>query len=52
MPPVRPWNLEGPHARDAKARASQAFNAGHLSAAEKMKVDHKADAVLAEGKGT
>ena len=34
------------HARDAKARASQAFNAGRLSAAEKSKVDHKADAVL------
>ena len=34
------------HARDAKARASQAFNAGHLSAAEKSKVDRKADAVL------
>ncbi len=34
------------HARDAKARASQGYNAGHLSAAEKAKVDHKADAVL------
>jgi hypothetical protein len=36
------------HARDAKARASQALNAGRLSAAEKTKVDHKADAVLAK----
>lgn len=35
-----------PHARDAKARASQGFNAGRLSAAEKAKVDRKADAVL------
>jgi hypothetical protein len=35
------------HARDAKARASQAFNAGRLSAAEKAQVDHKADAVVA-----
>jgi hypothetical protein len=34
------------HARDAKARASQALNSGHLSAAEKAKVDRKADAVL------
>jgi hypothetical protein len=34
------------HARDAKARASQAFNAGHLSAAEKARVDRKADAEL------
>ena len=36
------------HARDAKARASQALNAGRLSAADKTKVDHKADAVLAK----
>ncbi len=36
------------HARDAKARASQALNAGRLSAEDKTKVDHKADAVLAK----
>ena len=30
------------HARDAKARASQAYNAGRLSAADKAKVDKKA----------
>jgi len=36
------------HARDAKARASQARNAGRLSAADKAKVDRKADAVLAK----
>jgi hypothetical protein len=34
------------HARDAKSRASQAYNAGQLSAAEKAKVDSKADATL------
>ena len=34
------------HARDAKARASQQRNAGRLSAADKAKVDRKADAVL------
>ena len=34
------------HARDAKARASQGFNAGRLSESEKAKVDQKADAVL------
>jgi len=34
------------HARDAKARASQALNSGNLNAAEKAKVDRKADAVL------
>jgi hypothetical protein len=38
------------HARDAKARASQAVNAGHLSAADKAKVDRKADAVLGKKK--
>ena len=35
------------HARDAKARASQQKNAGRLSAADKAKVDRKADTVLA-----
>jgi hypothetical protein len=34
------------HARDAKARASQQYDKGHLSATEKAKVDKKADAVL------
>jgi hypothetical protein len=36
------------HARDAKARASQGRNSGRLTAAEKAKVDKKADAVLAK----
>jgi hypothetical protein len=36
------------HARDAKARASQGYNAGRLSATEKNTVDRKADAVLAK----
>ena len=34
------------HARNAKARASQAETAGKLSAAEKKKVDSKADRIL------
>lgn len=34
------------HARDAKARAAQGYNAGKLSAQEKAKVDKKANAVL------
>ena len=34
------------HARDAKARASQQVKAGNLSAADKARVDRKADAVL------
>ena len=36
------------HARNAKARASQAENAGKLSATDKKKIDSKADKVLKE----
>jgi hypothetical protein len=39
------------HARDAKARASQQLRKGNLSAAEKAKVDRKADAVLGKKGG-
>ena len=38
------------HARNAKARASQQYNKGNLSASEKAKIDAKADKVL-KGKG-
>ena len=34
------------HARDAKARASQAVKAGRMSKAEEGAIDEKADAVL------
>jgi hypothetical protein len=34
------------HARNAKARASQAANAGRMSKTEERKIDKKADAVL------
>jgi hypothetical protein len=34
------------HARNAKARASQAVNAGRMSKAEEARIDKKADAVL------
>ena len=34
------------HARDAKARAAQSYNAGKLSASEKATVDKRADSVL------
>jgi hypothetical protein len=34
------------HARNAKARASQAVKAGRMSKAEKIRIDKKADAVL------
>jgi len=36
------------HARNAKARSSQAVKAGRMSKAEKAKIDKKADAKLAE----
>ena len=38
------------HAANAKARASQQAHAGHLSAADKKKVDRKADKILGEAK--
>lgn len=34
------------HARNAKARASQAAHAGRISKAEEAKIDKKADSVL------
>lgn len=34
------------HARNAKARASQAVKAGRMSKAEEARIDKKADAVL------
>ena len=34
------------HARNAKARASQQEHEGNLSAADKKKIDRKADAIL------
>jgi hypothetical protein len=37
------------HARNAKARASQAAKAGRMSKAEESKIDRRADAVLKEG---
>lgn len=38
------------HAANAKARASQAVNAGRMSKAEEAKIDAKADRVLGKGK--
>ena len=34
------------HARNAKARASQAIHGGRITAAEKKKIDQKADRIL------
>jgi len=46
-PEQRAYPIEDkPHARNAKARASQAVKAGRMSKAEQGKIDKKADAVL------
>ena len=37
------------HARNAKARASQAVKAGRMSKAEETKIDKKAEKVLKKG---
>jgi hypothetical protein len=36
------------HARNAKARAAEEFNRGNLSAAERDRIDRKADEILAQ----
>lgn len=49
LPEERKYPMpDAAHARNAKARASQAENSGKLSAADKKKVDSKADKVLKE----
>ena len=49
-PDKRAYPVEDkPHARNAKARASQAVKAGRMSKAEQAKIDKKADAVLKKG---
>jgi len=46
-PEKRAYPIEDkPHARNAKARASQAVKAGRTSKAEAGRIDRKADAVL------
>ena len=46
-PEKRKYPIEDkPHARNAKARASQAVKAGRMSKAEETRIDRKADAVL------
>ena len=46
-PGKRAYPIEDkPHARNAKARASQAVKAGRMSKAEEAKIDRKADKVL------
>lgn len=47
LPEERKYPMpDAAHARNAKARASQAAKAGKLTAADKEKVDSKADKVL------
>ncbi len=49
-PGKRAYPIEDkPHARNAKARASQAVKAGRMSKTEAAKIDRKADAVLKKG---
>jgi hypothetical protein len=46
-PDKRAYPIEDkPHARNAKARASQAVKAGRMSKAEAERIDRKADTVL------
>ncbi len=46
-PDKRAYPIEDkPHARNAKARATQAVKAGRMSKSEAAKIDNKADAVL------
>ncbi len=46
-PDKRAYPIEDKHhARNAKARAGQAVNAGQISKTEAAKIDKKADAVL------
>lgn len=47
LPKQRKYPLnDKPHARNALARASQQFNAGNLSAAQKAQIDRKANRKL------
>jgi hypothetical protein len=49
LPEQRKYPMpDASHARNAKARASQMQHQGKLSAAEKRKIDAKADKVLAK----
>ena len=49
-PDKRAYPIEDkPHARNAKARASQAVKAGRMAKAEAALIDKKADAVLDKG---
>lgn len=47
LPEERKYPMEDKaHARNAKARASEEYNAGHLTKAQEERIDHKADRKL------
>ncbi len=49
-PEKRSYPIEdAAHAKNAKARASQAVKAGRMSKAEETKIDKKADTVIKKG---
>lgn len=49
-PEKRAYPIEdAAHAKNAKARASQAVTAGRMSKAEEAKIDRKADTVIKKG---
>lgn len=51
LPGKRAYPMEdASHARNAKARASQAVNSGRMSKSTEEKIDRKADRVLAKHK--
>lgn len=51
LPGKRAYPMEDAnHARNAKARASQAVNAGRMSKSTEAKIDRKADKVLGKSK--
>ena len=48
--PNRSYPVNDPsHARNAKARASQAVHEGRMSKAEERRIDNRADKVIARG---
>jgi hypothetical protein len=51
LPATRSYPMpDREHAANAKARATQELERGHITAAEKAKIDAKANAILNEGK--
>ncbi len=50
LPAQRSYPMpDAAHARNAKARAAEEFNAGNLSAADRVRIDRKADGILDQG---